>query len=37
VTRQFDEIIVGAEQAGPSLAGRLIAQNPTVTLREGKS
>jgi hypothetical protein len=35
--RQFDAIVVGAEQSGPSLAGRPTDAGQTVTLREGKS
>ena len=34
MTRQFDAIIVGAGQAGPSLAGRLTASGMTVALIE---
>ena len=34
--RTFDAIIVGAGQAGPSLAGRLTAAGKTVALIEGK-
>jgi pyruvate/2-oxoglutarate dehydrogenase complex dihydrolipoamide dehydrogenase (E3) component len=32
VTRQVDAIIVGAEQAGPSLAGRLTDTGQTVAV-----
>jgi pyruvate/2-oxoglutarate dehydrogenase complex dihydrolipoamide dehydrogenase (E3) component len=36
VTRRFDAIIVGAGQAGPSLAGRLTAAGQTVAMVERK-
>jgi pyruvate/2-oxoglutarate dehydrogenase complex dihydrolipoamide dehydrogenase (E3) component len=36
MTRQFDAMIVGAGQAGPSLAGRLTAAGMTVALIERK-
>jgi pyruvate/2-oxoglutarate dehydrogenase complex dihydrolipoamide dehydrogenase (E3) component len=36
VTRAFDAIIIGAGQAGPSLAGRLTAAGQTVALIERK-
>jgi pyruvate/2-oxoglutarate dehydrogenase complex dihydrolipoamide dehydrogenase (E3) component len=36
MTRKFDAIIVGAGQAGPSLAGRLTAAGKTVALIERK-
>ncbi|SDR60754.1 Pyruvate/2-oxoglutarate dehydrogenase complex, dihydrolipoamide dehydrogenase (E3) component [Rhizobiales bacterium GAS113] len=36
MTRQFDAIIIGAGQAGPSLAGRLTAAGMTVAMVERK-
>jgi pyruvate/2-oxoglutarate dehydrogenase complex dihydrolipoamide dehydrogenase (E3) component len=36
VTRRFDAIVVGAGQAGPSLAGRLTAAGQTVAMVERK-
>ncbi|SEE91134.1 Pyruvate/2-oxoglutarate dehydrogenase complex, dihydrolipoamide dehydrogenase (E3) component [Rhizobiales bacterium GAS191] len=36
MTRQFDAIIIGAGQAGPSLAGRLTAAGMTVAMIERK-
>lgn len=36
MTRKFDAIIIGAGQAGPSLAGRLTAAGMTVALIERK-
>jgi pyruvate/2-oxoglutarate dehydrogenase complex dihydrolipoamide dehydrogenase (E3) component len=36
VTRRFDAIVVGAGQAGPSLAGRLTAAGQTVAVLERK-
>src|SRR5271165_6168045 len=37
MTRDFDAIIIGAGQAGPSLAGRLTGAGMTVALVERKS
>jgi pyruvate/2-oxoglutarate dehydrogenase complex dihydrolipoamide dehydrogenase (E3) component len=36
MSRHFDAIIIGAGQAGPSLAGRLTGAGTTVTLVERK-
>ena len=36
MTKKFDAIIIGAGQAGPSLAGRLTAAGQTVAMIERK-
>src|SRR5271156_1554854 len=36
VTRRFDAIVIGAGQAGPSMAGRIAATGPQVALIERK-
>ena len=36
MTKKFDAIIIGAGQAGPSLAGRLAAAGQTVAMIERK-